>query len=179
MNIFEKFWHLIVTRVLFPLGKRAVILFLITVLWAPCTIANDANFEASATIIDPLQLENVRNLAFGSIVPDVNGAGAVIIRPNGSRFCASNISCFDEAYAAQFRVTSPPGAALRFQLPSAFDISNGQASMTVDRMRVSIKPGTPRLSRQRTFFLGARLNVGAAQAPGVYKGTFQISVDYE
>ena len=186
MNLFEKYLECIDGGFADRRARRRALKSVIAgaaltagVLFGGGAKADDAVFQASAKILEPLQLENIRNLAFGSIVPHVRNSGVVVIRTNGSRFCASNLTCFDEAFPAEFKVTSPPGAGLRFQKPSAVQISNGSSSMTVDRMRISIKPGTPRLASERVFTLGARLNVGAAQAPGLYEGVFEISVDYE
>lgn len=142
--------------------------------------ADDAQFDASATILDALAVTLDTDLAFANVVPDASSAGTVEVSAAGARTCAPVLTCTGTVAAADFTVTGADGNSFAVTLPSSANISEtGGETMLVDGFVSSLPGNTGTLTGGTTDFqLGATLNVGAAQAAGDYTGTFTVTVEY-
>ena len=50
--------------------------------------------------------------------------------------------------------------------------------MRIDRFRFDQRRKTLDAEGEQSFDIGGQLRIGANQKPGVYRGSFEISVDY-
>lgn len=146
------------------------------------TKSNDANAQIlgaiALTVGDPLE--------FGGIVPDGSSSGTVVISTTGARnlTTVTGVSASVTPTAASYTVTGTGLVPYTITIPTAsFNITNttgsGAETMAVTAMTCSgglshtfAADGTD------AFTVGGTLTVGAAQEPGVYTGTFDVTVEY-
>lgn len=141
--------------------------------------AQDATFEASATILEALAITKNVDLAFARIVPDAGTAGTVVVSTGGVRTCAPVLTCSGTVAAADFTVVGADGASYSVTLPSAANISSGGNNMLVQDFTTSLVGGNGTLTGGTSNFqVGGTLNVAAAQPSGAYTGTFTVTVNY-
>ncbi|MEM9233121.1 MAG: DUF4402 domain-containing protein [Pseudomonadota bacterium] len=141
--------------------------------------AEDADFTASANILQALALTKQADLAFANIVPDATTAGTVVVSTAGIRTCNAPLSCSGTVTAADFDVLGTAGYTFAITLPASDNITNANGdTMSVDNFVSSIGNTGTLTGGTADFSLGATLNVGAAQAAGAYTGTFTVTVEY-
>ncbi len=184
--------------------KRAICAVLGCVLgglvWTAPASAETAtgNGTSNAVVVEPLSLIKTQDLSFGKIVPRPT-AGTVIVNPDtGACTVTGAILQVGTCRFAQFTGMGRRSMRVRFQLPTTITLSNGTGgTMTADTFTLGSTPdltfvggngnglgnGNRRwninpASGIFTFRLGAKLNVGANQAPGIYVGTFAVTVQY-
>lgn len=142
--------------------------------------------DANLNIVIPIAIENNTELNFGIIVAS-GSAGTVRITPTGTRSRTGGATFISSmpgtVSAAQFTVNGMSNATYSLTLPSntAVRISSpGGVDMQVRQFRSSLDSQAPKLnsSGTQTFTVGATLRVNANQAPGIYTGTFNITVAY-
>ena len=148
--------------------------------------------SSQAEIVEPITVTKTTNLDFGKIVAHSTGIGRVRINArNGNRTHNANTSVLGTTgfSRALFDVT---GEARRFVILSTssntITLTGPGTPMTVDRLRVSRNnrgqrslPRRYRIPRSGSMEIGfgGRLNVPANQTPGIYTGTFDLTVIYE
>ncbi len=150
--------------------------------------------RAQAVIVTPLSFFKVNDLVFGRIIPGPT-AGTVIIAPSGTRTVTGGVR------AATGLPHQPASFAGRGSFNQLVNISINATSRTLTRvggsqtmvMDTFIIGSTPtatlttspvafRIGSTNGMFqfpVGARLRVGANQAPGTYRGTFTITLQYQ
>jgi Domain of unknown function (DUF4402) len=152
----------------------------------------------NAVVVEPLALIKVQDLDFGKIVPRPT-AGTVTVNPDtGACSVTGTILQVGTCKFAQFTGMGRRNNRVRFQLPTTITLTApGGATMTADTLTLGTSPdltfaggngnGLGNGNRRWTinqasgifsFRIGARLNVGANQAPGLYVGTFNVTVQY-
>lgn len=108
-------------------------------------------------------------------------AGIVEIASDGTITTNLDISSFPgNRGPARFTVLGDPNRLFLVFAPNQILISNGSATMQVDRFRANTFFGLGRFNNVGSFdlYVGGRLNVGANQAVGQYSGTFNVTVLY-
>jgi Mat/Ecp fimbriae major subunit len=126
-----------------------------------------------------ITLVNTGELNFGKLLP-YGIAGSLSVATNGVG-TGTNVFLTDatNVRASTWVVSGIPGASFFVTLPTSVAISNGTNSMTVTGF---YRSGAIQLvldtAGNRDFAVGARLNVGANQASGVYTGTFNVTASY-
>ncbi len=143
-----------------------------------------ATATASGTIVTPIAIDNAGDLNFGNVAVSAT-AGTVILAPAGTRTITGGVTLPvvpGTVTAAQFDVTGTPDYTYAITLPStATTVTSGGNSMSVDAF-TSMPNVTGVLdgAGKQTISVGATLNVGAAQAAGIYtSGTpFDVTVNY-
>ena len=145
------------------------------------TASATATANATATIITPITIGKVADLNFGNIVAGT-GAGTVTVPTEGARTKTGDVilpaATPGTINAAKFTVTGLADATYTITLPGSATISEtGGKTMTVTF--TSNPSGTGTLTGgTQDLFVGATLNVGAAQTAGNYTGTFNVTVAY-
>jgi hypothetical protein len=150
-----------------------------------------------AGIVDSTTLHPDADMDFGLIMPSAAG-GNVVMTPSAAPTCTTTGGLIHSGackaarftgtsfYQAEMRVkrpngdridlTGPGGATMRVQ-----DFTFASTGTTVSlganganhRFRINAPDGS------YTFYVGGTLLVGAAQAPGVYNGSFEIRITYD
>ncbi len=148
--------------------------------------------RAEAVVVERLSLVKVEDLDFGKIVSGTT-AGAITVAPDGSRTSAGGAL----GVSTGFHPARFSGYGFRDQNVLISVGSNtprirragGSETMQVDTFTIGSVPPTtlttvPRRFRinsttgMYSFSVGATLRVSGRQAPGVYTGTFSVTVSY-
>jgi len=148
-------------------------------------ITDNATGDASALILSTLEIQAQQPLEFGAI-GNVASGGSVVIDTDGS----ANLTDVTHPVSGNtgrqgtFLVSGSVGATYVITLPSAAVVlTNGGAlggTMEVTSF-VSDPDGTGTLDAStgtQTINVGATLTVAAGQNPGLYQGTYQVTVAY-
>lgn len=172
--------------------KRALAVFAaVTALTVSPAAAQTSTVSTNINVVIPVSLTVSQPLSFGRIIPS-GAAGTVTINPrNGARTSSASVTRVGTNFSRAIIVaTGAPNAAVTVR-SSATSITlsgpNG-ATMILNTLRVSRNnvgqqtmprnysiPATGRMN----LGIGGRLNVRANQAPGIYSGSFAITVDYQ
>ena len=155
-----------------------------------------ATNTARTVLVDNLSVVKSRDMDFGDIVV-ATGAGTIVMNPTASPTCtvAGGIIRTGACQPAEFVGAGRLNRLVRVRIPASarMTVTNATgATMRIDNMAVISSPDTLlirensrtyrllvlSLSGAFQFRVGGRLNVGAAQAPGIYTGTFDIDVQY-
>jgi len=142
--------------------------------------AVEAESDAGANIVAPLQISNVTALYFGTIAPSLTANDEVTVSAKGDKTCGEEVTCLsDDHTAAAFKVTGAEGASYTIELPKKIEIANADGDrMTVDDFTGS-KSNGKLSSGADDFTVGGTLAVAANQAIGEYTGTFVVAVEYQ
>lgn len=138
--------------------------------------------QASATILQHLSLTKNVDLAFGGVITDVNGGTVQIPATSAGTPSYTDLptQLATTTSAAQFTANGEDGATFAITLPESTILTNGDASMTVDNFVSSVGTAGVQLEdSEKMFYVGAILNIGAAQPAGTYNGSFDVTVTYE
>jgi hypothetical protein len=130
--------------------------------------------NATATILEALTLNEDNGLDFGRILA---AAGTVQVTQAGAQICTGP-TCFNDAVAAQFTVTGTALETVDVTIDANFTLTEGGG----DTMTATTDaPATVLIAAggSEVFNVGGTLTVAAAQTPGVYNGTYNISVAYQ
>lgn len=142
--------------------------------------------HASATVEQiPITLLQSGEMNFGTFAP-WGLAGLVTVHPLASpATTGSNVTISSQGFPARFTVTGTPHLPFTIVLPAdrsaSVSIASGQI-MVIDLFFSSYNESgvSPVLnaSGTATFTLGAKLLVNPNQPPGVYTGSFPLTVAY-
>lgn len=139
--------------------------------------------DASATILQHLTLVKNVDLAFGGIITDTDG-GTVVIEASeagGPTYNGLPSQLAAETSASKFTANGQADATFAITLPASTSLSDGAShTMTVNNFVSSVGvAGVVLTDGIKEFYVGATLNIGAAQAAGIYTGSFPVTVTYE
>lgn len=148
--------------------------------------------ETSASVVEPIGIQNVADLRFGRIIQPTT-AGTLTVDPNGASTEGGGVvgnsstpQVSNGRGRAAFAVFGDPNRFFAvFGLPTTTLVSNGSSTMVVDQFQI----GTSAPTLFGTFirldntgyapvFVGGRLNVAANQQVGSYSGTYPVNVFY-
>lgn len=182
--------------------ERAAGALLAATLLVPVPAAAQAVDHAlmRAEILDTAVLENEADMDFGDLIPGTAN-GTVILSPSASATCttSSGIVHSGNCRAAEFNGDASFLFLLRIDRPAGNQITlvgPGGATMLLDAFSFGMGSGLttfangngpPTQQRYRvisldgrfTFYVGGRLHVARNQRPGVYNGTFTLTMNYD
>jgi hypothetical protein len=142
--------------------------------------------SATATIVGPITILKVTDMNFGNVVTSA-ATGTIILDPAGTRTAGGGASILaaqpGTVTAATFTVGGTAGFTYTISLPASVSIDDPGlgAPMTVDNFTSTPSPtGTIQAGGTETLSVGATLNVGASQVPGIYTSAapFTVTVNY-
>lgn len=158
--------------------------------------AQQAYATMAAEILDPGTLQNNADMDFGDIIPSTTN-GTVVMTASASAICTvtGGLVRTGPCKAAEFTGLAFQSVQLRVQRPNGdrIDLAGpGGATMRVENFSFGSTGttadeggnGANRFFRVNAtdgsygFHVGGTLRVGAAQAPGIYNGTFEIRINY-
>lgn len=134
---------------------------------------------ATAEILQTIQVASVQDLDFGQIVPQ-QVAGTVTVSASGA-VSSSNVFVITPGSPGLWNVTGLAGESYTITLPTSAVLRLGTSANTMTAVNFEHDAGaTPTLDAAGTdsFNVGATLNVGANQTPGVYNGNYIVAVAY-
>ena len=129
-----------------------------------------------------LSLLKQADLNFGELV--VSGAGTAVVDPvSGTTSVTGPVTPVGTtAHPAVFIATGSRNSVVNIKLPNSpitLTRIGGGGTMTVSNWTLDGKTNRKiPLNSAFNFSVGATLNIGAAQADGVYTGTFAVTVQY-
>lgn len=136
--------------------------------------------EGSLNTNIPLVVENVTELNFGKLTPNLARPSGVRVNHDGSLDCGVEMSCVPNRHtAAVFKVSGSSDRFYSIALPPSIIVANQRgAKMKVVEFAGSKKSGTLS-SGQDEFSVGGYLNVAPNQDDGLYQGSFVVTVEYQ
>lgn len=158
-----------------------------------------ASASAQATVVAPLTLVKVTDMNFGRVAARPT-AGTVIINPNtGACTVTGGLIHQGLCRYAEFAGMGTKRMTVKIQVPTTITLTGpAGATMLVDQVTLGTAPELQYISGNGngigagnrrydivsntgifTFRVAGRLNVGANQRPGVYTGTFSVTVVYQ
>jgi len=135
--------------------------------------------SASATIVYPIAVSTVTNLAFGSLATNETG-GTVTITADGRRLAGSGVDVIPASAftAAAFLINGQPHTAYVVSIPTSAMISHGSDQMLIDNFTASATTGTLDSIGQQNLTIGGTLHMAPRQPLGSYMGLFNVTVTY-
>jgi hypothetical protein len=137
------------------------------------------------TVIQPVSMTKTADLAFGRVISRTTANRVTINPTTGVRTAslgAATLLPGAPVSRASFQIVGQPGVITTVALPvsTVLTRSGGGSNMTVNTFRKR-PTGNPLIPASGTYTLnvGARLNVKANQQPGLYTGTFTVTVNYQ
>lgn len=182
--------------------RRALGALVASLLLAPVPALAQADDHAlvRSEILASLVLENEADMDFGDLIPGTDD-GSVVMTPSSTATCSTNkgIVHTGACRAAEFSGDAWFFFLLRIDKPAGDQITlvgPGGATMQLDTFTFGIGSGLttfangngpPHQQRYRiislngefTFYVGGTLRVARNQAPGIYNGTFSITMNYD
>ena len=169
-----------IPRLLAPSAALALLLAPSTAAAAPGTVS--AGSAGDAVVFKSLSVLKRADLDFGGII--VTGTGTAVINPvNGALTTTGGATKVGTtAHAATFTTTGSRNSVVIIRLPNksiTLTRVGGGGTMTVSNWTLD-GPTNRRIPLTSTFnfSVGATLNIGPAQADGVYTGSFAVTVQY-
>ncbi len=135
---------------------------------------------AVATVIAPITIATTANLVFGTVQPKAI-AGSVTLSASGTR-TGSNVVLSSMALgnAASFNITGYANANFTIALPSSVTLTGPGTAMTLSNFTSSLgTSSTLSAAGTQTLGVGGTLAIAANQTPGVYSGSFSVTVNYQ
>jgi hypothetical protein len=146
-------------------------------------LAATAPASGTATVVTPLSLVNTAPLSFGNIIPSATPGTVTIDEFTEARTFTGGVTMAGGTIsAAKFSGLTSPPSHLKIDVPNgSITITRvgGTETMTVNNFELNgDKNDWVAGNTLFEFQVGARLLVGANQAPGTYVGTFDVTVTY-
>jgi hypothetical protein len=106
-----------------------------------------------------------------------DAASTVEVSAGGNVTCGSGLVCTGTRTAAGFDVSGTTGETVDVSVDKTVTLTNPNGDkMTAD---LAVSDATIVLAGSDAFTVGGILNVGASQADGAYKGSFEVAVVYQ
>jgi hypothetical protein len=137
---------------------------------------------SQAAILSPLGVVKQADLDYGELV--VSGAGTAIIDPVSGAMTTSAtlVPVAAKYHPAKFTGTGSKNSVVHIRLPTAsIALTRVGGTQTVTVSNWTLDGSSNRRippSNIFDFAVGATLNVAAGQVPGIYQGTFDVTVQY-
>lgn len=165
-----------------------------------------ASASSQATVVSPLSVIKVQDMDFGKIVPSPLGGTVTIDAVSGACGVTGTIREIATCRYAQFTGMGTRNMNARISLSNVTNLTGPGQAMVLDQLvlgtnntislagntnangqGVGLTQGNGNASRYRItsssgiylLNIGGRLTVNANQAPGAYRGTFTINVQYQ
>ena len=160
---------------------------LIASLCLSTTASAQSQGNANTRVLTPITVTNNSDMNFGRVVP---GDITTILRitrntgiPNIIRGDAQPIG--GTVQRAEFLIAAEPSANVQITLPSRINITRdgGTEIMRVNRFRIN-NGGQSTVTRSidsdgtLTVFVSAQLRIFSGQTAGVYRGNYDVTVEY-
>lgn len=161
-------------------GAAALVL---PVLMLPtAAIAADASGAGEAIIVTPTSFFLVEDMSFGTIVPGPSAGSVTIDEISGNRTSAGGIVAMagNAAQRARFVAGGTDGQTVDLSLGPLPTLDDGNGNTMPVTSLVLDGPSTRVFgpSMAMDIYVGGTLGIGANQTPGLYSGTFTLTIEY-
>ena len=146
-----------------------------------------ASASAEATIVTPLTITKTVDLNFGNVAT-TNATGTVVLSTASARTSTGGATPVANptgtVTAASFSITGMPAAQVFVTLPATVTVTH--ITLPANTMVVNTFVCSPvsgfiiPVGGSQTLTVGATLNTGASQTPGIYRNlNFNVTVNYQ
>jgi hypothetical protein len=139
--------------------------------------------QVNANVVKPLTIKWIQDLDLGTVVlaPGSWSGATIALARTGVFTCTnSNVTCTGATQVAKYNVTGSNNTTVRISAPNVTLTNQTNSSKTLTL--VTDSPGTVVLTSSGapgiTFPLGGSIVVNSTTLGGVYRGTFNVTVDY-
>jgi len=152
--------------------------------FAQSTASIDATANVYAEVIQAFDVANVdgEDLDFGTLAASADTGGTITVTAGGTS-STSNIPYHDGLVsAAQFEITggyTGSGILYTVDLPDSVTIFDGTDTYSMLVNGFTDNADNLITTTSEIFSVGATLNVGAGQEPGIYSGEFTVTINFE
>ncbi|GAB5480526.1 MAG: hypothetical protein Pars92KO_02830 [Parasphingorhabdus sp.] len=146
--------------------------------------AQSASGEAMATLNTAITITKNADLDFGDFIPGTSNSLFRLNPRNGNLNQRSGdaIAIGGGHQAASFTVTGTPSLRVRItrgQNRIFLVRDGGTETMRINRFRFNGRRRFLDASGEATYLVGGQIRVGPNQVAGTYRGTFNVTVDYQ
>ena len=152
-----------------------------------------ASATAEIVLVAPTSLTKTRDMVFGKITQSPVAGTVVLNAATATCTTTNGLTRLGTCQPAQFAGRGTRFMQVRVTAPTAIQLTGPGEAMTLDTFRIGtsadlvLVTGTASDGRYRIvagsgiygFGVGGTLRVNANQAPGVYTGTFDVTVVYQ
>jgi hypothetical protein len=145
-----------------------------------------ASANAKGTVLQSLTLVKQTDLDFGTVAPDLNNPGQVVVDADSNvRTTSGSVVALPGAFSrAQFDGNGTAGKTVQITLnqPAGGVILNGTNSINAALALDSLSGGGPRTIPAGGVFsvyVGGTFDIAANQASGVYTAQFDVTANYQ
>lgn len=137
----------------------------------------------NANVVKPLTLTALQPLNLGTIMlPPGSWSGAVVgISKTGVFSCSTKVVCSGARQVAQFKVTGTNKMVVQISAPNVTLVNQANSSQTLN-LAID-NPGTVTLTSSgepgSNFNIGGSVTLNSATVGGLYKGTINVTVNYQ
>lgn len=146
------------------------------------TFAANTSGAGEAIIVTPTSFFLVEDMSFGTIVPGSSAGSVTIDEITGARMSAGGVVALagDSAQRARFVAGGTEGQTVDLTLGPLPTLDDGNGNTMPVTSLVMDGPSTRTFgpSMAMDIYVGGTLAVGANQAPGLYSGTFTLTIEY-
>jgi hypothetical protein len=161
----------------------AVIALLCAVIGAAPARAATQVAQVNANVVKPLTITWIQDLDLGTVVlgPGVWSGATISLSRAGVLTCTNaNVTCTGATAVAKYNVTGSNKMTVRISAPNVTLVNQSDATKTLTLIPDS--PGTVMLTSSGvpgiTFPIGGSITVSSTTTGGLYRGTFNVTVDY-
>jgi hypothetical protein len=164
--------------------KKLIILSLAAIFSTNQAFAVATTGTSNVKVFQTLSIAANTALEFGNIATTGTEGSVVLTAAASTTPTATNVTLVSGTTrtAGKFIVTGETGATYTISLPSSITLAgSGSATgqtMTVDTFTSSPSTTGTLAAGDNNLFIGAKLTVAAAQVPGPYSGTYNVTVNY-
>jgi hypothetical protein len=154
-----------------------IAMFSITALTVSAQVS--ATASTSANIVGPISISKITDMNFGNVAISPVLAGTVVLDPASARTATGGVTLpviTGAVAAAMFTVAGEAGTTYSISLPGTITLTSGLNTMTVDNFTSTPTPTGSLATGTEDLFVGATLNVGAAQTSGLYTNASDLVV---
>jgi hypothetical protein len=162
--------------------KLSILVSLVAIfLFASITVEAQVSATAStsANIVGPISIVKSVDMSFGNVAISPTVAGTVLLSTTSTRTAGGGVTLpviTGTVTAAKFTVAGEAGTTYSITLPGSVVLTNGANNMTVDNFISTPTPTGSLATGTEDIFVGATLNVAAAQASGLYTNASDLVV---
>lgn len=142
-------------------------------------LSDTATATATVQFVTPLSITKTADLGFGIVIS--GPGGNIFISPAGDQY-RNNVEVLPgNVSAAQFVVAGEPNRSYSLMLPESGSVTNGTDTLPLYTFSSTLgeaNTGILSATGSQTVGVGGNVGIGPNQAPGVYTGTFDVTVMY-
>lgn len=163
-------------------ATAAIALLCAVIVAAPARAATQVA-QVNANVVKPLTITWIQDLDLGTVVlgPGAWSGATISLSRAGVLTCTNaNVTCTGATAVAKYNVTGSNKMTVRISAPNVILVNQSDATKTLTLTPDS--PGTVVLTSSGvpgiTFPIGGSITVNSTTTGGLYRGTFNVTVDY-